>query len=71
MTNNYTVTTEELKCLIRGDFDFRHCIECMGSGSIAVDTHNGCIAHTGSHPEDIEMEGCDQCKGLGGVLKVG
>ena len=36
-----------------------------------VDTHNGCIAHTGSDPEDIEMQGCDQCKGLGGILKVG
>ena len=57
----YTVTTDELRCLIDGDFDFRSFITCMGS--VAVDTHNGCIAHTGSHPEDIEIQGCDQCSG--------
>ena len=71
MSNTYTVTIEQLRSLINGNFDFRSCIDCMGSGVVAVDTHNGCIAHGASSPEDIEMQGCDQCDGLGGRLKVG
>ena len=70
MSSTYTVTIEELKSLINGNFDFRSCIDCMGSGVVAVDTHNGCIAHSASDPEDIEMEGCYQCNGLGGTLKI-
>ena len=70
MSGDYTVTVEELRSLINGNFEFRVCIDCMGSGTVAVDTHNGCIAHGASNTEDIEMQGCDQCNGLGGMLKI-
>ena len=65
-------TTEELRNLIQGKFTFRSCIACQGKGTELVDGRAGMLANfvDPERPEDFYTDTCQDCRGLGGTLKI-
>lgn len=68
------IETEELRDLIKGNYRFFNCIDCMGRGWIWVDGDCGTIVN-GPDPTrdelDFYKDECEDCKGLGGKLHIG
>jgi DnaJ-class molecular chaperone len=64
---------DEVRALIKGKFDFRTCIECNGKGWVLVDDNLGEVVqamHPEGNPSDYYKDQCEDCHGLGGLLRI-